>query len=125
MRKRASRARGRRWAYRRGRLGETLCAFILRLKGYRILARGYRTPVGEIDIIAKRGSLLAIVEVKVRGNLAQAAQAVTPRQQGRVRRATLMYLAAHPECAGLDVRFDVMLVVPRRPPSHIMGAWGI
>jgi putative endonuclease len=63
----------RRRAWRRGRLAESMAAFLLRLKGFRILARGYKVPVGEIDIIARRGRLIAFVEVKAR------AASITPR----------------------------------------------
>ena len=63
-------------AERRGRLAEALCATWLRMKGYRIVARGVRTPVGELDIVARRGRVLAIVEVKARGTLAAAAESI-------------------------------------------------
>ncbi len=114
---------GRRRAYRAGRLAEALCAAILRVKGYRILARGVRLPVGEIDIVARRGSVLAIVEVKRRADRRSAAEAVTERQRRRICRAAEGYLAAHPALAELAVRFDVMLVTPRQLPQHIEDAW--
>jgi putative endonuclease len=113
----------RRRAYRRGRLSETLCRLFLRLKGYRILAAGFRVPVGEIDIVARRGKTLAIVEVKARASLAEAAEALTSHQQRRIARAAQAYLALHPSAAGLVVRFDVMLVRPWRLPHHLTNAW--
>lgn len=117
-------ARGARQdAYRRGRFSEALCRLVLRLKGYRIVARGFRHPAGEIDIIATRGGTLAIVEVKARGSLAEAAEALGPRQQRRIAAAAAAFLAARPAFAGLAVRFDVMLVRPWRLPHHVANAW--
>jgi len=95
----------------------------LRLVGYRILARDYRTPMGEIDVIARRGNILAAVEVKARGDLRLAAEAVTPRQRRRIRRALDHFLTHNPPLAALAVRFDLMLVAPGAWPRHIAGAW--
>ena len=114
----------RRRAWVRGQRAESLCALLLRLKGYRIVARRFRAPVGEIDIVARRGSVLAVVEVKGRRDAATAAEAITPRQRRRISRAAALFLSARPRLASLDVRFDVMLVVPRRLPIHRMSAWG-
>ncbi len=114
----------RRQAFRAGRTAETQCAWVLRLKGYRILARNWKTPVGEADIIARRGRLLVFVEVKARATHAAGAEAVSPRQQQRVRRAAEAFLAAHPALAGLDMRFDIMTIAPRSWPTHSPGAWG-
>lgn len=113
----------RRQAYGRGRRAETLAAWWLRLKGYRILARGFRVAAGEIDLIARRGSLLVLAEVKARPNLEQAAQAVLPRQRERIARAAEVFLQRHPELAGLDLRFDVVLLAPGRWPRHLANAW--
>jgi len=113
----------RRAAYRRGRLSEALCRLILRLKGYHILALGFRVSAGEIDIIARRGATLAIIEVKARRSLADAAEALRPRQQQRIARAAAAFVALHPASAGLAVRFDVMLVRPWRLPRHLANAW--
>lgn len=113
----------RRRAWSRGRRAETLAAWWLRLKGYRILARDLRTPVGEIDIIARRGGVLAIVEVKARDNLAAAADSLRPRQQGRIERAAGAFLASRPALARLQPRFDVILMAPGRLPRHLPDAW--
>src|SRR5271155_1736069 len=86
----------RRAAYRAGRSAETLCIWLLRLKGYRILARDWRVPVGEIDILVRRGSVLAAVEVKRRGTLFDAAAAVGPRQRRRILRALEAYVTRYP-----------------------------
>lgn len=117
------RAASRRRAYRRGRWSEALCRLILRLKGYRILARDYRAAVGEIDIVARRGRTLAMVEVKARESVSDAAEALGPRQRRRIGRAAALFLAQHPSLGGLAVRFDVMLVRPWRLPRHLAGAW--
>ena len=110
-------------ALRRGTRAEALCAWWLRLHGYRILARNLRTPVGEIDILARRGRTLAAVEVKSRADLAEAGESLTHRQRRRIRRAMEYYLAARPDAAALDVRFDAMLVTPWRLPHHVIDAW--
>jgi putative endonuclease len=101
-------------AFRTGLSAESCAAAYLMAKGYRILAKRFRTPCGEIDIIAKRRNLLAFVEVKARATLGDAAFAVTPRQQGRIIDAAQAWLATHPEHANFDLRFDAMLIAPRR-----------
>jgi putative endonuclease len=113
----------RRQAYRSGRWAEALCALALRLKGYRILARDWRAPVGEIDILALRGKILVAVEVKRRESLAAAAEAVGAAQRRRILRAVQAFVARHPELASADLRCDAMLVLPGRWPRHIMDAW--
>ena len=113
----------RRRAWRRGRAAETLCVWHLRLRGYRILARGYRVPVGEIDIVARRGRVVAAIEVKARDSLAAAGEAIAPRQRRRVARAFEQFLAAHPQHRDLTLRFDVMLVAKGRLPRHVSNAW--
>jgi len=110
-------------AERRGRRAETLCALLLRLRGYRVIARRLKTPMGEIDIIARRGSTLAVIEVKTREEWSPALEAVTARQRGRLVRAAHAFLAMEPRYAGFTVRFDVMLVRPWRLPRHLIDAW--
>ncbi|WP_208539361.1 YraN family protein [Algihabitans albus] len=113
----------RRRAYGAGRKAELLAAWWLRLKGYRILAHGLRLPVGEIDLIARRGSCLAFVEVKRRATSLAALEAVTPRQRRRILRAAEAWLARRPDLAGLDLRFDALLLVPGQRPRHLPDAW--
>jgi putative endonuclease len=113
----------RRRAYRRGRRGERLALWWLRLKGYRILAHDLRAPGGEIDIIARRGRTIAVIEVKWRDSLAGAVEAILPRQRARILRAVGSFLARHPHYSDHAVRFDVMLVAPRRWPRHLPDAW--
>jgi len=120
----AGEARSRRHrAQRRGQLAELLCRWHLRLRGWRIVAVDWRCPSGEIDILARRGGLLAAIEVKTRGDLATAAGAVLPRQQRRIARAAAVFLSGRPELARLALRFDVMLLAPRRLPRHLPDAW--
>jgi putative endonuclease len=113
----------RRRAYRRGRRGERLALWWLRLKGYRILAQDLRAPGGEIDIIARRGRTIAVIEVKWRGSLTGAVEAILPRQRARILRAVGSFLARHPHYSDHAIRFDVMLVAPRRWPRHLPDAW--
>ena len=115
----------RRRARDRGRLAEFLCRWHLRLRGWRIVAANWRCPAGEIDILARRGRVLAIIEVKTRDDLANAAASVLPRQRRRIARAASAFLLVRPDLAELVLRFDVMLVAPLRPPRHLPDAWRI
>jgi len=113
----------RRRAYRFGLQAETAASLCLLLKGYRILARRYRTPAGEIDLIVKRGNLVAFAEVKARRSVADAAEALTPRAEKRIATAADLWLARHPAASGLMMRFDLVLVAPWRLPVHIPDAF--
>src|SRR6202521_6366075 len=86
-------------AFRTGLSAEARAAAYLMAKGYRILAKRFRTPYGEIDIVARRRNLLAFIEVKARPSLDEAAYAVTARQQQRIVDAAQAWLMAHPEHA--------------------------
>jgi putative endonuclease len=112
-------------AERRGRLAEQLCRWHLRLRGWRIVAAGWRCPSGEIDIVARRRGVLAIVEVKARRDLDSAASSLLPRQRRRIARAAAAFLSARPDLAALALRFDVMLVAPLRLPRHLVNAWRV
>ena len=81
------------------------------------------SAVGEIDLVAKRGKLLVFVEVKARARLDDAAEAVTQRQRRRIAAAAEAWLASHPEHANASIRFDALLVIPRRWPRHIPAAF--
>ena len=110
-------------AFRTGISAESRAAAYLMAKGYRILAKRYRTPHGEIDIVARRRNLIAFVEVKARATLDDAAFAVTPRQQQRIIDAAQGWLVAHPEHAEFELRFDAMLIAPKRLPRHVLAAF--
>jgi len=103
-------------------LDRSAAAFLI-AKGYRILAKRFRTPYGEIDLVARRRNLIAFVEVKARANLDDAAWAVTPRQQQRIINAAQAWLMAHPEHAEFEMRFDAMLIAPRSLPRHLLAAF--
>jgi putative endonuclease len=113
----------RRAAYRRGHSGERLAILRLMLSGYRVLDRRYKTKVGEIDLIARRGNVVAFVEVKHRGDLATGLEAVTPKSRIRIRRAAELYLRRNPALAERALRFDVMVITPWAWPRHIVDAW--
>jgi len=115
----------RRAAFRRGRRGEQAALWWLRLKGYRILAQDYRSPVGEIDVVARRGATLAIIEVKARDSVAAAVEAILPHQRNRIFNAARLFVGRHPRHGACAIRFDIMLVTPGRWPRHIVNAWQI
>jgi len=121
--KKGSRSHHRRRAWRDGRWAESLAVWRLRLSGYRILARNWRAPVGEIDIVARRGDVLAIIEVKRRADLARALESVSPRQRARLMRAALSFQAGRSECARLTLRFDVIAFGHGHWPRHVKEAW--
>jgi putative endonuclease len=110
-------------AFRTGLSAEARAAAYLMAKGYRILAKRFRTPYGEIDIVARKRNLLAFIEVKARPSVDDAAYAVTPRQQARIIDAAQAWLMAHPEHAEFELRFDAMLIAPRRLPRHLLAAF--
>lgn len=110
-------------AFRTGLSAESRAAAYLIAKGYRILARRFRTPYGEIDLVARRRNLIAFVEVKARASLDEAAWAVTPRQQQRIVNAAQAWLMAHPEHAEFEMRFDAMLIAPMSLPRHLLAAF--
>ena len=102
---------------------ESRAAAWLIAHGYRILARRWKSPLGEIDIIAARRHLLIFVEVKARATLDSAAESVTERQKQRIAAAAEVWLASNPQPAIRDIRFDAILVAPRRLPRHIPAAF--
>jgi putative endonuclease len=110
-------------AFRVGISAESRAAALLIAKGFRILARRFRSPVGEIDIVARRRHLLVFVEVKARERLDDAAWSVTERQRARIIAAAEAWLADHPDASIQDIRFDAMLVAPGRMPQHIPAAF--
>lgn len=112
-------------AYRDGLLAETLAALLFRLRGYRVVAQRYRSPVGEIDLVASRGRHLVFVEVKRRKTKDEAAYSLSTRQQERIARAAQYWLASHPDFTGHTVRFDVVLAAPWSWPRHIENAFAV
>ena len=114
---------GRRAAERAGRRAEAVASLSLRLKGYRILARNWRSPAGEIDLIARRGRLLVFVEVKYRMRPAAAPPQATPRQWARIACAAATFVAARPALHGHRWRFDLVQCAPRRWPKQVEDVW--
>jgi putative endonuclease len=110
-------------AFRTGISAESRAAALLIAKGFRILARRWKSPAGEIDIVARRRRLLVFVEVKARDTLDDAAWAVSERQRARIVAAAEAYLARFPDARVTDIRFDAILVAPRRIPRHITAAF--
>ena len=114
--------RNRRAAEESGRRGERLAAWWLRLKGWSILDRRVRTPAGEVDLVARRGTMLAFVEVKARGSAQELDLAIDERRLARVAQAAeiLWHDLAKP---GDDMRIDVILLAPGRAPRHLANVW--
>ena len=110
-------------AFRTGISAESRAAAFLIAKGFRILARRWRSPVGEIDIIARRRALLIFVEVKARDQLDDAAWPVTDRQRLRIAAAAEAWLARYADDRIRDIRFDAVLIAPGRLPRHIPSAF--
>jgi len=125
----APRSPSRQAAQRRGKAAERVAALWLRLKGYGILAQGLKSGrgsgAGEVDLVARRGDLVAFVEVKNRPTMDQALDSLSPFQRQRIERGAAAFLARRPELAGCGVRFDMVLVAPWRLPRHIPDAWRI
>jgi putative endonuclease len=110
-------------AFHTGLSAESRAAALLMVKGYRILAKRFRRPHGEIDLVAKRRNLIAFIEVKARASVDEAAYAVTRRQQTRIINAAQAWPAAHPDHAELELRFDAILIAPRHLPRHLLAAF--
>lgn len=109
-------------AERGGRRAERLAALWLQLKGWKILGRRVRTPVGEVDLVARRGRTLAFVEVKARATAEEAGFALDEYRLRRVA-AAAEALAHHYARDGDDIRLDAIFMVPRRLPRHMTNIW--
>jgi putative endonuclease len=105
--------------YRRGRIAELVAAALLMAKGYRILARRWRSPYGEIDLIARRGRRLAFVEVKRRPTRVEAEAAITPYQSSRYVRAAEFWVSRNPAFSEHEWALDIVFVTPGKFPVHI------
>ncbi len=109
--------------WKKGQAAEWIAAMFLMVRGYRILARQYKCPVGEIDIIARRRDTVVFVEVKTRNSDAEARHAISERQKNRIINSSRAYLQKHPGFSTLTQRFDAVLVIPWRWPRHLKNAW--
>jgi putative endonuclease len=103
----------------KGLWAERVAELLLRAKGYRLLAHRFKTPVGEIDLIARKGKTLVFVEVKFRDSFEKGVYAILPAAQERIMRAAQLYLARQPEYALYNMRFDVVIVTGWRWPQHL------
>jgi len=110
-------------AFGLGISAESRAAAYLVAKGYRIAARRFRSPVGEVDIVARRGRVLVFVEVKARATLDAAAESLQQRQQRRIAAAAAAWLSLNPHDIDKDIRFDAVLVAPGKIPRHIPAAF--
>jgi putative endonuclease len=115
-------ARGGR-ARRAGRRGEWVCALWLVAKGYRLLGFRLRTAAAEIDLLALKGGVVAVVEVKRRRTLEEALEAVSWRQRQRLAGAARSIAVRRPDLAHAPVRLDLIALAPGRLPRHIRDAW--
>jgi len=112
----------RRRRHRSGLNAETIVAALLIASGHRILARRFKTPVGEIDLIAVKAGRIAFVEVKRRSTSEDCEAAITPMLRHRVRRAANLWLARNPRFQRHDIGFDLVFVVPWRFPLIVHDA---
>lgn len=113
----------RRSAFFRGQVSEYYAAFYLLMKGYRILAIRYKTKAGEIDIVARKGTLIAFVEVKARSQVADAINAVGASTQRRIRNASDSWLAGQRDAHRLSLRYDIVAVSGWHWPKHFPDAF--
>ncbi|HRY25838.1 MAG: YraN family protein [Geminicoccaceae bacterium] len=108
---------------RRGRRAETIAAWWLAAKGYRVLARRAATPWGEIDLVCRQGACVVFVEVKARQSVAAALESLGPRQRRRIADAARHYIGRHPPLSALDCRFDLVAIGRFGLPHHLVNAW--
>ena len=106
----------------RGRRGEWLAAWYLRLKGWRILDRRVKTPRGEVDLVVRRGKLVVFVEVKWRASAQELELAIDEYRLRRVAAAAEVLVSRY-VCGGDDMRIDVLLLAPGRFPRHLKNVW--
>lgn len=116
-------ALSRRTGYRLGLRAENIAAWLLRAKGYRVLERRFASRAGEIDLIARKGRSLVFCEVKARANLESAAESIRPFQRARIVRGAEDFLSRNPHYTTYDLRFDAILIAPRKMPRHIKAAF--
>ncbi len=113
----------RRRAERSGHWAEFAALWALRLKGYRLLARRYKSPMGEIDLIMRKGKTTAFIEVKARASLDAAVEAVTSHQSRRIAAAARSWMGRDSIAASQFCRFDIVAVCPYQWPRHIENAF--
>jgi len=107
----------------KGRRAELRAEILLRLKGYQILARRFKSGQGEIDLVARRGAVIAFIEVKFRESADAAIESVSERQRRRILNAASAFIARHPKYAAITSRFDIIIVTNALLPRHLLNAW--
>lgn len=110
-------------SYQRGLRAEYWSIIYLWCKGYRLLARRYKTRLGEVDLVMRRGGMLVFIEVKARPDMASGIDAIMPKSRERIQRAAMLFCQAYPKYQNHAMRFDALVVRPRRLPYHITDAW--
>lgn len=111
--------------YRKGLWAEQFALIFLWLKGYRLLAKRYKTRFGEIDLIVRNQKRVLFVEVKARDTLVQGLEAISPKSQKRIVRAAEFYLQKKPNLGLLEARFDAIVIKPWSWPYHLKNAWDL
>ena len=109
-------------SYNFGLFAESLAALFLNLQGYRILERRYKTHLGEIDLVAKRGRNLVFIEVKARKKK-ETSEVLSQHQMNRISKAGLLFLAKNNEFEDYFIRFDLIIMRPFSWPEHFKNAW--
>ena len=117
--------RDRLLAHRFGLSAETRAHVFLMCKGYRILAKRYSAPGGEVDLVARRGDTICFVEVKARPTLEEARASITEQKRRRISRAAAGWLTRNGWAAGMNLRGDAVFIAPRRWPVHVAEAFGL
>lgn len=115
--------RSRQAAERHGHRAETIALWYLRLKGYRLLARRFQTPAGEVDLIMRKGKTTAFIEVKARATVDDGVMAVTQYQSRRISAGAAFYTARDDRAARGFQRFDIVVVPSYLWPTHIKNAF--
>lgn len=110
-------------AYRRGHRAEWLAALMLMTKGYRIAARRFKTPVGEVDLIARKNDLILFVEVKARASQQAALDSVSLSSQKRIESAGEWWISQQKDASQLSWRCDIVAVTPWKWPHHYEDVW--
>ena len=110
-------------AHRKGKRAELYASIYLFFKGYRILSRRFKTPVGEIDIVARKGSLVVFVEVKARNDITTALDSISYNSQNRIKSAGDWWISRQRDGNLLSWRFDVIAITPNRLPVHFKDVW--
>lgn len=106
-----------------GLRGEKIALWFLRAKGYRLCSFRYKTKMGEVDLVMRRGKVLVFIEVKTRTALESGLEAISAQAQERIGKAALQFIQKHPQYRNYVWRFDAVVVMPRRLPYHLENAW--